>query len=87
MSLSMKKLQLQKISVLLVAMVLLLCNASIGQVKKATDTTKASVKTAKKAKATKKKKKVKHHIYKPGTQDEKALEKEKEMKTKDKFSK
>jgi len=79
----MKKSQFQKISVLLVAMVLLLSSASIGQVKKATDTTKVT----KKAKTTSKKKKVKHHIYKPGTQDEKALEKEKEMKTKNKFSK
>jgi LAS superfamily LD-carboxypeptidase LdcB len=83
----MKKLQFQKISVLFVAMVLLLCNTSISQVKKATDTTKTTTKAAKKAKATSKKKKVKHHIYKPGTQDEKALEKEKEMKTKNKFTK
>ena len=83
----MKKLQFQKISVLLLAMVILLSNTSISQVKKATDTTKAPTKTTKKAKATSKKKKVKHHIYKPGTQDEKALEKEKEMKPTNNFSK
>lgn len=83
----MKKSQFQKISVLLLAMVLLLCNASISQVKKASDTTKAPAKATTKAKATSKKKKVKHHIYKPGSQDDKALEKEKELKTKNKFSK
>lgn len=83
----MKKSQLQKISLLLLAMVLLLSNVSMSQVKKAIDSSKASTNAPKKMKSTNKKKKVKHHIYKPGNQDDKALEQEKELKTKNKFTK